>query len=73
LHTSDFVCRLRLYNALSEVHAAGVLHGDVFPRNVVRRPRGALCLVDFGRATLDHLCPGRRCQELSDLREALAL
>ncbi|KAJ7212481.1 hypothetical protein GGX14DRAFT_620594, partial [Mycena pura] len=26
--------KLRLYHALSEVHAAGVLHGDVFPRNV---------------------------------------
>ncbi|KAJ7256768.1 hypothetical protein C8J57DRAFT_1344243 [Mycena rebaudengoi] len=62
----------RLYYALAEIHAAGVVHGDVFPRNVVRRPRGALCFIDFGAATLGHRCPGPTCRELFSLQRDLA-
>ncbi|KAJ7813839.1 hypothetical protein B0H13DRAFT_2141030 [Mycena leptocephala] len=64
--------KLRLYHALGEVHAAGIAHGDVFPRNIVRRLRGVLCLVDFGQANF-HLCPGPTCGELSNLAKALGL
>ncbi|KAJ7243236.1 hypothetical protein C8J57DRAFT_1366235 [Mycena rebaudengoi] len=63
----------RLYYALAEIHAAGVVHGDVFPRNVVRRPRGALCFIDFGAATLRHRCPGPTCRELFSLQKDLGL
>ncbi|KAJ7914131.1 hypothetical protein B0H13DRAFT_1535586, partial [Mycena leptocephala] len=50
--------RRLLYCALKEVHAAGVVHRDMAPRNVVRRARGALCIVDFERAWVGHECPG---------------
>ncbi|KAJ7105377.1 hypothetical protein C8R44DRAFT_807108 [Mycena epipterygia] len=65
--------RRRLYGALTEIHSAGVIHGDLTPRNVVRRSRGALCLVDFGQSTLHHICSGARCPELFALHKALAL
>jgi serine/threonine protein kinase len=38
--------------ALSAAHAAGVVHGDVAPANVLCRPDGALVLCDFGVALL---------------------
>ncbi|KAJ7868372.1 hypothetical protein B0H14DRAFT_2729980 [Mycena olivaceomarginata] len=65
--------RRRLYGALTELHSVGVIHGDLTPRNVVRRSRGALCLVDFGQSTLRHICSGARCPELFALHKALAL
>ncbi|MGE0711348.1 MAG: protein kinase [Planctomycetota bacterium] len=34
--------------ALAEVHAAGLVHRDVKPANVLVRPSGAVVLVDFG-------------------------
>lgn len=34
---------------LNKAHAAGVVHGDVAPRNLVRTARG-LRLIDWGRA-----------------------
>jgi serine/threonine protein kinase len=36
--------------ALSAVHAADLLHRDVKPENLVRRPDGRIVLVDFGAA-----------------------
>jgi tRNA A-37 threonylcarbamoyl transferase component Bud32 len=66
-------CRPRLYSALKEIHAAGVLQGDIAPRNVVRRARGALCWIDFERSTLEHICPGDACEELADFRDQLGL
>ncbi|KAJ7213100.1 hypothetical protein GGX14DRAFT_446295 [Mycena pura] len=62
-----------LYDTLRQLHAAGVLHGDVAPRNILRRPSGAFCLVDFDRSTLNHVCPGPICKELSELQRVLAL
>lgn len=35
---------------LAAAHAAGILHGDVKPENVVLRPDGRACLLDFGLA-----------------------
>jgi serine/threonine protein kinase len=38
--------------ALAHVHARGVVHGDVTPRNVLFRAPGEAVLVDFGNARL---------------------
>ncbi|KAF7336607.1 Protein kinase [Mycena sanguinolenta] len=65
--------RQLLYHALAEVHAAGVVHHDVAPRNVVRRPGGSLCFVDFERASVGHSCPGASCPELLNLRNELRI
>ncbi|KAJ7809967.1 hypothetical protein B0H14DRAFT_3880786 [Mycena olivaceomarginata] len=65
--------KVALYDTLRRLHAAGVLHGDVAPRNILRRPNGAFCLVDFDRSTLNHVCPVPTCKELSELQRVLAL
>ncbi|KAJ7725501.1 hypothetical protein B0H14DRAFT_3002861 [Mycena olivaceomarginata] len=63
-----------LLNALQEIHSAGVLHRDMAPRNVVRRPLGALCIIDFEAWSVGHRCPGPlRCEELASLGKALTV
>ncbi|MBS2018706.1 MAG: response regulator [Deltaproteobacteria bacterium] len=42
---------IRLTDALGAVHAAGLVHRDVKPRNIVMGPGGSLRLIDFGFAT----------------------
>ncbi|MFI1734234.1 serine/threonine-protein kinase [Streptomyces acidicola] len=44
---------LQLLDALEAVHAAGTLHRDVKPANVLLRPNGSAVLTDFGIAALD--------------------
>ncbi|MFD3374254.1 MULTISPECIES: serine/threonine-protein kinase [unclassified Streptomyces] len=44
---------LQLLDALVAVHAAGTLHRDVKPANVLLRPDGNAVLTDFGIAALD--------------------
>jgi hypothetical protein len=43
----------QLLDALTAVHAAGTLHRDVKPANVLLRPDGSAVLTDFGIAALD--------------------
>ncbi len=38
--------------ALGHAHAAGVLHRDIRPANIMRREDGGFCLLDFGIARL---------------------
>lgn len=40
----------RIVHAYGRLHARGVLHGDVHPRNVMVGARGAVALLDFGAA-----------------------
>ncbi|KAJ7222205.1 hypothetical protein GGX14DRAFT_428204 [Mycena pura] len=62
-----------IYFTLAQIHARGVLHGDVMPRNVVRRPHGGMCFVDFGLAEVGHRCDPQSCFELVKLRRKLGL
>ncbi|KAK7020958.1 hypothetical protein R3P38DRAFT_2534879, partial [Favolaschia claudopus] len=56
-----------------EIHQAGIMHRDLAPRNIIRRARGSLCIIDFETASLNHKCPGETCSELSELHQALDL
>jgi serine/threonine-protein kinase len=42
-----------IIDGLAAIHAAGIIHRDVTPNNVLRMPDGRLVLSDFGLALLD--------------------
>jgi len=41
---------LRVLDAFAKLHEAGYLHGDIHPGNVLVRPDGSVCVLDFGRS-----------------------
>jgi serine/threonine protein kinase len=43
-------CGIAMAEALATAHAAGIVHGDVAPGNVLLRPDGMFVLTDFGFA-----------------------
>ncbi|WP_313171618.1 protein kinase domain-containing protein [Massilia oculi] len=44
----DIVCQLA--NAMAQAHAAGLIHGDLKPANLMIEPSGQLRIMDFGLA-----------------------
>ncbi len=53
LHRSELLSMVdRLADALAAVHAAGVVHGNLRPSNVLRERNGRWRIVDFGTAAL---------------------
>jgi serine/threonine-protein kinase len=49
---SVFSVALSLLDTLAHVHAAGIVHGDITPRNILFRESGQPVLADFGSARL---------------------
>jgi hypothetical protein len=43
----------KVADALSEIHAKGVIHRDIKPSNLIVRPDGLMMLTDFGLARVD--------------------
>ncbi|PTL76235.1 AAA family ATPase [Vitiosangium sp. GDMCC 1.1324] len=43
---------ISLTSTLGEIHRRGVIHKDLKPSNILLRPTGEGCIVDFGSATL---------------------
>ncbi|KAF8505234.1 hypothetical protein JB92DRAFT_2965796 [Gautieria morchelliformis] len=76
--------RLELFSMALKLHQAGLRHGDLEPRNVLRSTTGQLKLVDLSEAS-EHQCCGTvqrgsrkrrrlyRCSELIRLRRELDL
>ncbi|KAJ7631026.1 hypothetical protein FB45DRAFT_917239 [Roridomyces roridus] len=58
-----------LFTLVKQVHAAGVAHRALQPRNVVQGPQG-LRLIDFAQSDLEHHCKGT-CYELRWLWDEL--
>ncbi|VDC02452.1 unnamed protein product [Peniophora sp. CBMAI 1063] len=44
------------FSALKKIHAAGVMHGDIQPKHVVRGVEGRSFIVDFSKASSGHAC-----------------
>ncbi|KAJ7682458.1 hypothetical protein DFH06DRAFT_1119702 [Mycena polygramma] len=64
----------KLFVKAVEMHAAGVCHDDLVPRNVVQDSEGELRIIDFHVAKMRHRCHGKeKCKELLNLSDALGL
>ena len=47
------VIAANVIDAFAQVHARGVLHGDIRPDNILVRKDASVCIVDFEMATMD--------------------
>lgn len=57
-----------LSRTVEALHAAGVSHNDIAPRNVLVDVNGDVHLIDFSNSTM-HECLGKdRCPELLELK-----
>ncbi|KAJ7651471.1 hypothetical protein DFH06DRAFT_1475531 [Mycena polygramma] len=59
--------RIEIFNLVRQIHVLSVKHGDIAPRNVIRRASGSICIIDFSLSDLHHMCPGFWCDELEGL------
>jgi serine/threonine protein kinase len=63
--------RTSFAGCIEAVHAAGVLHNDLQPQNVVISDSGSIHLIDFSHATT-HKCEGwENCPELIKVTEII--
>ncbi|KAJ7837211.1 hypothetical protein B0H14DRAFT_3703108 [Mycena olivaceomarginata] len=67
--------RWAIYEAVEKIHAAGVVHGDLETRNIVRDEDGDFYIIDFGHSLVDHQCEPQTpwCSELRSLWDDLDL
>ncbi|KAJ6466683.1 hypothetical protein C8R47DRAFT_1153317 [Mycena vitilis] len=64
----------RLFAQVVEMHAAGVVHGDLAPHHIVRDSDAELRVIDFHAAELGHRCSGeKKCRELRAFRKVLGV
>jgi serine/threonine protein kinase len=72
--TDNPVYRRTIFEKLTLIHNAGVLHGDFSPRNVVVDDGGQPFLLDFSHSRNGHKCPGSMdCWELKNAARQLGL
>lgn len=45
---------IKLARGLHEAHAAGIIHRDIHPGNIMIRENGEPVIIDFGLAHVDH-------------------
>ncbi|KAJ7780312.1 hypothetical protein DFH07DRAFT_794577 [Mycena maculata] len=63
-----------LFDKAVAMHAVGVVHNDLEPRNIVQDLEGELRIIDFHVADMGHRCAGKeKCEELLAFSRALKL
>jgi RIO-like serine/threonine protein kinase len=46
----------QIFALVKQLHCAGIVHGNLKPRNIVQTPNGSFLLIDFTES-ITHLCP----------------